>query len=181
MLETTSDLNQFLSLQEKTEVDLQQICKKLSLNPDAAKDDLIQQIVHKLQEPPKSNFGLFPLRTRGVKKDTGKLAYQAMLRWRHKIFNTYDNTKSFKLLKQDGTVYQKQMRHVICSNQEVGQILFNDWLLPVTQLKSVLQDLKQSPRRFDKYIVQYYKKDKSFIMLYVERKNAQSTSHKKIR
>lgn len=173
-IETQDHIQQFLTLQKKSETELKAICEGLKMSTEGTKEELIEQIlqlpnVH--QQAPVIKAQAIPLRTRDDRSEPLEDAIKAFKGWRKMIFESRSNMKEFQLLNGKGKPYNRRMKYLNCSDKTALHIIRKGWYLPLDHHRDLIEMLKEEPSNFLLHIVQ--KPDSSgnsWLMLHVEPK-----------
>jgi len=173
-VESKSDVEQFLTLQEKSELELRAIAEGMGLKPSESKSDLIDQILElgTTRQSPLIAQAL-PLRTRDNDAKPLDAAIKAFRGWRKLIFQTKGNRREFQLLNGKGKTYTANLKYIRCSEKTLLHILTEGWVLPLEHHNDIIALLKQQPGQFTTNIIQ--KPDgqgNSWLMLHIEPKAA---------
>lgn len=174
-VETKSDVEQFLALQKKSELELRAICEGMGLATEGNQQDLIDHILE-LKATPQNSVLIpqaLPLRTRDSNSQPLDAAIKAMRTWRRMIFKAKGNIKQFSLINSKGQSYISSLGYLKCSSETMLKILEQGWVLPLKQHRDLIQMLKKDPDKFSASIIQ--KPDtngNSWLMLHVEPRQA---------
>lgn len=155
-METKSDVDQFLTLQEKSELELRAICEGMGIKPHGKKAELIDQILElgMKQQHNVLTAQAIPLRTRDNESKPLDAAITAFKHWRKMIFEADGNKKQFQLLNGKGKAYTANLKYMNCSEKTLLHILNEGWVLPVEAHRDLVALLKEKPEQFDVAIIQ---------------------------
>lgn len=174
-LETKTEVQQFLTLQTKNELELRAICEGMELKTEGTKEQLIERLLSLglSEQRPVVVAQAIPLRTRDNDSQPLQAAIEAMRHWRKLIFNAKGNIKEFQLLNSKGKQYKANLKYVRCSCETLRHIIEEQWYLPLEHNRDLIEQLKTKSDKFEASIVQ--KPDgqgKTWLMLHVQLKAA---------
>lgn len=175
MLETKSEVEQYITLQQKSETQLRAICEGMKLKTDGTKEDLIDRLASLGIKEQRSVLvpQAIPLRTRDSQMQPLNAAIEAMRHWRKLIFNAKGNIKEFHLLNSKGDQYSANLRYIRCGQDTLMKIIHDQWFLPLEQNRDLISVLKDKPEQFEANIVQKPDGKGSFwLMLHVQARAA---------
>lgn len=170
MLETKNDVEQFLTLQKKPEMELRAICEGMGLKTEGTKEQLINQLVSLEIQEQRSVLvpQAIPLRTRDNNMQPLDAAIETMRHWRRLIFRAKDNVKEFQLLSNKGKPYAVSLQYLRCSTETLQKIIEKGWFLPLDYNKDLIELLRTDPDKFIASIIQKPdSKGSSWLMLHV--------------
>lgn len=155
-METKSDTDQFLTLQEKSELELRAIAEGMGLKAQGSKGQLVSAI---LELGIKQQYNVLvaqalPLRTRDNDGTPFDDAIAAFKNWRRLIFEAKGNRKQFQLINSKGKTYLANLKYADCSEATLLHILTEGWLLPLENQRDLVALLKQKPSEFKTTIIQ---------------------------
>jgi hypothetical protein len=156
MIDTKSQIQQFLTLQNKTVLELKAICEGMQLETTGDKKDLIDRLVQLniVQQESVVHPQAIPLRTRDSQSHPLPAAIKCMKEWRRIIFQAKGNTRDFNLTSNDGTLYTLNMKFAKCSINVLNSIVANDWYLPLPKYKDIFALVQKNPQQFNFNIIQ---------------------------
>jgi hypothetical protein len=164
-------IQHYLILAKKSEIELRAICEGLSLSIEGSKQDLFNRLIEEPSKPQNDIMSpqAIPLR---VYDNHGKhmpKALQAYLTWRGQIFHT-KAIKKFKLLNQKNQVYERELAYISCPLDVLNTIIKEQWYdLRHSRAHDMVNILKKQPQDFKTSIVQMpVKEGCTYIMLHVE-------------
>lgn len=175
MLETKSEVDQFITLQKKNTTELKAICEGMKLETDGSREDLIDRLLTLdfIEQRPILVPQAIPLRTRNCNSQPLDAAINAMRYWRKLIFEAQGNRKEFQLLNSKGKPYSAKLRYIRCSSETLYQIIKGGWYLPLKHNQDLIELLLKETEKFEASIIQ--KPDgqgNSWLMLHVQPKAA---------
>lgn len=172
MLETPSQIDQFLVLQKKTDEELRALCEAVSLSLEGKRDELVKRLVGVVTDPQNDPFApqLLALRIMIDQKEIpGAIELLQKCRasiWKHKQW------KVFTILNNSGGFYQSRMPTIRCSASTFQKLESMDCLWPGTSQKKLLENLRCS---LSNYLIHFVarkgKGNKGFLMLHCQVKN----------
>jgi len=172
MLEQTKeDVENFLNLYPKTEVELKAICEGMKLAVDGSKDDLIRRLMSDtkiIQQADITQPQAIPLRTRDIVGNPLEEATLVLKNWRSLINRGTKNIKKFQLLSKRNKEYSLDLRYATCKTETLQTILDKNWFLAQPHQKDLIRLLKTCPEKFVCNIIQKPDiKGQQWIMLHV--------------
>jgi len=170
MLETRTEVEQYLLLQKKSEQELRVVCGEMDLKTEGTKEQLIDQLASLETKQQRSILvpQAIPLRTRDENMQPLDAAIETMRHWRKMIFTAKNNVKQFKLLSREGKPYTTDLPYIKCSTETLKKIIEKGWILPLDYNRDLIGLLKTEPDRFIANIIQKPdSKGKSWLMLHL--------------
>jgi len=174
-METEEQVQQFIILMEKNEIELRAICEGMELDVSGSKEELVNRVVS--QELKQEHDPLLPqaipLRSRTEDPTLTPIIAKVYKAWRKDIFDLCQAPKEFKLVDSRGKQYVQSMRYLYASGS-LSWIISNKLYDPAYVDQETLIDyLTKKPGDFEAHIVQKETgSGKSFLMLHVELKKA---------
>jgi len=155
-MENKAQVQKFLSLYSKTELELRAMCEGLELDTGGDKADLISRLIilNASQQTSVIQPQAIPLRSRDEKQRPLKAAVQAMKDWRRAIFQAQGNIREFGLINNNGTPYVLNMKFARCSLKTLDIIIRHRWYMPLQRYTDIIELVKKSPDKFHIHIIQ---------------------------
>lgn len=164
-----NEIEQFIALQQKSLIQLQDICSKMNLVTVGKTEDLIDRILDYNNEEDTDTIyaQALPLRTMNDKGEQVTEAIDVIKRWRKLIFETIGNQKEFSLLNSQGKQYTARLYYIRCSKETLQTIINRKWYFASPSQQSLVNELKTNPNKFEVNIIQKpSNKGNSWIMLH---------------
>lgn len=167
MLNTAEQMKQFITLQQKSLLELQAIAEGLGLQLSDDKDVLISQLIQEDRKEDQDLHRNALIAIRISNNDARKL----MLQFRKHI---YDNGRYavYDFFNAQGKKYSQKMKRILLKQETLQKMLNLDMLIPKDYTREVFEVLKQDPSMFDASLVLKKHSGTNWLMLCVTKKAA---------
>lgn len=174
-LDTLDQVNQFIKLQQKTDVELQEICKNMNLETTGSKLDLITRLIDLINNQTEQELFFapqaIPLSTKDSQGKTIPEAIEMFKKWRKMIYEAKGNIREFYLVNSLGKQYKNRLKYIPCDEQMLGTILEHKWYFMYEGQITLINSLQANPDRYKTSIIQKPdNKGNNWLMLHCQQK-----------
>jgi hypothetical protein len=172
MLDTSDEINSFLTLKKKSESELRVICEGAGITSNGDKNELIVKLM-KLSIKGQADYSVpqaFALRTKNGTGTKIEGAWEFMQKARRLMFENRKR-KEFSLLNSKRQSYKTILGYIECTTELLSEILDKKLLLPQIYQHELAELIYKQPHMFTVHLINKPSNNgKSFVMLHVEEK-----------